>query len=67
MNNEKLNLLEHLFINQLEADFEDQEFEPMSEMIQSLLKDEKNQKIIIEYLSDSAKKSWLEGITTIQD
>jgi len=66
MNNKKLNLLEHAFINQLEADLDDQEFEPISKMIQSLLKDEKNQKIIIEYLSDSAEKNWLEGETTIR-
>jgi len=51
----------------LEADLEDQEFEPISKMIQSLLKDEKNQKIIIEYLSDSAKKFWLEKKTLLNN
>lgn len=57
------NLLEHAFINQLETDFNDQEYDAMSEMIQLLIKNQDNKKIIIEYLSDTAKENWLEGRT----
>ena len=59
-------LLEHAFINQLETDFDNQEYDAMSEMIQLLLKDEANVKTITEYLSDSAKENLLEGRTPIR-
>ena len=61
--NEDKHLLEHAFINQLETDFDNQEYDAMSEMIQLLIKDEANVKIITEYLSDSAKENLLEGRT----
>lgn len=64
MENQEQYLLEHAFMNQLESDFEDQDFDAMSEMIQLLLKNEDNRNIIIEYLSDSAKENWLEGKTS---
>ena len=64
MGNQEQYLLEHAFMNQLESDFEDQDFDAMSEMIQLLLKNKDNRNIIIEYLSDSAKKNWLEGKTS---
>ncbi len=63
MENQEQNLLEHAFINQLETDFNEQEYDVMSKMIQLLIKNEDNKKIIIEYLSDTAKKNWLEGRT----
>jgi hypothetical protein len=63
MENQEQNLLEHAFINQLETDFNDQEYDAMSEMIQLLIKNQDNKKIIIEYLSDTAKENWLEGRT----
>ena len=59
-------LLEHAFINQLETDFDNQEYDAMSEMIQLLLKDEANVKTITEYLSDSAKENLLEGRTAVR-
>ena len=61
--NEDKDLLEHAFINQLETDFDNQDYDAMSEMIQLLIKDESNVKIITEYLSDSAKENLLEGLT----
>ena len=35
--NAKLNLLKHAIINQLEADFDDQDFDSMSEMLLLLI------------------------------
>jgi len=64
MEYQEQNLLEHAFINQLETDFNDQEYDAMSEMIQLLIKNEDNKKIIVEYLSDTAKENWLEGRTS---
>lgn len=61
MENQEQNLLEHAFINQLETDFNDQDYDAMSEMIQLLIKNEDNKKIIVEYLSDTAKENWLKG------
>lgn len=61
METDELNLLEHAFINQLEADFDEQDYDAISEMIQLLIKNEENRKIIIEYLSDTTKENWLEG------
>jgi len=66
MENQEQNSLEHAFINQLETDFNDQEYDAMSEMIQLLIKNEDNKKIIIEYLSDTAKENWLEGRTNFR-
>ncbi len=63
MKNEEQNLLEHSFMNQLETDFNDQDYDAMSEMIQLLIKNEDNKKIIIEYLSDTAKENLIEGRT----
>ena len=63
---EELNLLEHAIINQLEGDFEDQDFDSMSEMLSLLINNEESKKILIEYLSDSAKENWLEGKTNVR-
>jgi carbamate kinase len=54
---EEVNLLEHAVINQLEADFDDQDFDSMSETIGLLLKNEEAKKILIEYLGDSGKEN----------
>ena len=64
--NTKLNLLEHAIINQLEADFDDQDFDSMSEMLSLLINNKESKKILIEYLSGSAKKNWLEGKTNVR-
>lgn len=56
-------LLEHAVINQLETDFDDQDFDAMSEMIQCLIQVEDAKKILIEYLSDSGKENWIEQKT----
>jgi len=63
MKNEEQNLLVHSFMNQLETDFNDQDYDAMSEMIQLLIKYATNKKIIIEYLSDTAKENLIEGRT----
>lgn len=59
-------MLEHAVINQLESDFEDQDYDAMSEMLQFLIKDEKSKKILIEYLGDTAKENWLEKRTNVR-
>jgi hypothetical protein len=38
----------------------------MSETIGLLLKNEEAKKILIEYLSDTAKENWLEGRTNVR-
>ncbi len=63
MENQEKNLFEHAFINQLETDFTEGKFYAMSKMIQLLIENEENRKIIIEYLSDTEKENWLEGST----
>ena len=42
------NLLEHSVVNQLETDFNDQDFDAMSEMLSLLIKNEESKKILIE-------------------
>ena len=60
---EYLELLEHAVINQLESDFDDQDYDAMSEMIQFLLKSENSRHILIEYLSDEQREYWIQGKT----
>lgn len=55
--------LEHAVINQLEADFNDQDYDAMSEVLQMLMKDENNVEILINYLSDTAQENLAEGKT----
>ena len=52
--------LEHAVINQLESDFEDQDYDSMSEMLQLLMKDDNNVEILINYLSDTAQENLAE-------
>jgi DNA-binding SARP family transcriptional activator len=59
-------LLEHAIINQFETDLNDQDYDSMSEMIQQLIFLEPARKVLIDYLSDTAKENWLEGKTTIR-
>lgn len=59
-------LLEHEVINQLEADFDNQDYDAMSEMLTLLMKNEESKNILIEYLSDSAKENWLEKRTAVR-
>ena len=63
---ESKNLLLHAVINQLEADFDDNEFESMDELLTKLIENEDNHEILIAYLSDSAKENWLEGRTKVR-
>lgn len=64
--NDDDNLLQHAVINQLETDFNDRDFDAMSEMLELLIKNEESKKILIEYLSDTAKENWLEGKTIVR-
>ena len=59
-------LLEHAVINQLEQDFEDQEYDALSEMLGLLMEDERSAGILTEYLSDELKEQFLEGKVTIR-
>lgn len=58
------NLLLHAVINQLEADFENRDFDAMDEFITTLMKNEENHEILYNYLSDTAQENWLEGKTS---
>lgn len=57
------NLLEHAVLNQIESDLDEHDYDSLSEMIGLLIKSEPAKKILIEYLSDTAKENWLEGKT----
>jgi hypothetical protein len=57
------NLFEHAVLNQIESDLDETDYDALSEMLGSLIKLEPAKKILIEYLSDSAKENWLEGRT----
>ena len=41
---EEVNLMEHAVINQLEADFDDQDFDSMSEMLSLLINNKESKK-----------------------
>jgi DNA-binding SARP family transcriptional activator len=60
------NLLEHAVINQIETDLNDKDYDALSEMIKNLIHLEPARKVLIEYLSDTAKENWLEGKTSIR-
>lgn len=63
LNNIKNDDLEHAVINQLEADFGDQDFDAMSELLQILMKSENNREILFNYLGDTAQENVKEGLT----
>lgn len=55
--------LEHAVINQLEADLQGNDFEPISELLQLLMTNEDNIEVLVGYLSDAALKNLEEGLT----
>jgi hypothetical protein len=55
--------LEHAVLNQLQADFGDNDFDAYSEMIHALMKSKKNKEILFQYLSDTAQENLLKGET----
>jgi hypothetical protein len=57
------NNLLHAVLNQIETDFDEQDYESIDEMLQLLLKNPEAKHILTEYLSDSAKANWLEEKT----
>ena len=59
-------LLEHAVINQLEQDFEDQDYDALSEMLGLLMEDERSAKILTEYIGDELREQFLEGKVTIR-
>ena len=61
-----LELLEQAVLNQIEADLNDSDFDAFSEMMQLLMKDEKNRLILFNYLSDTAQKNLKESKTVIR-
>lgn len=60
------NLLLHAVINQLETDFDEQDYDAMDELITMLMKNEDNHEILFAYLSDTAQANWLEGRTNVR-
>lgn len=61
LNKEDSDALEHAVINGLETDFEKQEYDSMSELLQALFKLKGAPDIFINYLSDQLKEDLLEG------
>ncbi len=60
------NLLLHAVIDQLECDFDYNDFNAMDEFLTQLIKVETNHEIFLEYLGDAAKENWLEGKTNVR-
>ena len=60
------NLLLHAVINQLESDFEDQDYDAMDEFITKLMENTDNHEILHAYLGDTAQENWLEGKTNVR-
>ena len=59
-----LGLLAHEVINQLESDFECEDFEGMDDMIRTLLKNERpNHEVMYDFLSESARQNLKEELT----
>ena len=57
-------LLVHAVINQLEADFGDNDFDSMSDMLETLISDENDSKDVLwQYLSNTAQENLKEGLT----
>ena len=50
-------------LNQLEADFDDQEFDSVEELIKELVKSKPVRRILFDYLSESAQQNLREGLT----
>lgn len=61
--NEKDNLLLHAILNQIETDFDEQDYDSIDEMLQLLMENPEAKHILTEYLSESAKANWLEDKT----
>jgi hypothetical protein len=59
-----MELLNHAVINQLDGDLAGQDYDALDEMLQALMKDEKNVDILHNYLGDTAQKNLKEGWTT---
>lgn len=57
----ELDQIEHAVLNQIESDFESQDYDALSEMLQCLLQVEDAKKILINYLSDNFLEDVVEG------
>jgi DNA-binding SARP family transcriptional activator len=55
--------LEHAVLNQLEADFDSQDYDAMSEMLQLLIQNDEARNILVGYLGDSALENLNDGET----
>lgn len=58
---EQESLLEQAVINQMERDFEENELESLSELLQQLFQLEGVKKCLEDYLCDDIKEEWLSG------
>lgn len=58
---EQESLLEQAVINQMERDFEENELESLSELLQQLFQLEGVKKCLEDYLSDDIAEEWLSG------
>ena len=63
---EERDLLLMAVVNQLEDDFDNQEYESLDCLLTELLKNEENRKLCVDYLSDDMKERWIEGKVTIK-
>ena len=63
MENLNTESLEHAVLNQIETDLLDKDFDAYSEMMQLLLKNKENRKILFDYLLDTAQENVKLGMT----
>jgi hypothetical protein len=64
--NEERDLLLMAVVNQLEDDFDNQDYESLDCLLTELLKNEENREEFVHYLSDDMKERWIEGKVTIK-
>lgn len=57
------NLLVHAILNQIEADFQSQDFEALDCLLRNLIWSDESKKELLSYLGDSAKENLMEGKT----
>jgi len=55
--------LEHAVLNQIESDFEEQEYDAISELLQKLIEIPEARQVLVDYLSDTAALNLAEGLT----
>lgn len=57
------NILLHAVLNEIESDFDNQDYDSIDELLTLLIKVPEAKAFLIGYLSDDAKEYWIQGTT----